>query len=205
MFAYGSFLVEVEAFADGPAAELVEEDVSAMICVDFAEDHLRVRYVHSEAFKHWDCGLELLKSHPAILARIDAREGLPVLVVLSQVQHQELELCLGDVVIAVRVGGFEFVLGSVEGADDDWLKSEEGRQFHNIFETLIDLGQAQVAVAVDVDIGPVFEPPLLVLGSVANGQLGLDLFPNLLRCHILSVYKLPIQFHLSVHTPSILI
>lgn len=172
-----------------------------MVGVDFAEDHLRVCYVHSEALEHGDRGLELLEGHPAVVAGVDHVEGLPVLVVLSQVQDQELELRFGNVIIAVGVGGFEFVLCSVESADDDWLESEEGWQFHNIPQALVDLGQTQVAVVVDIDVRPVLESLLFVLRVVADGQLGLDLF----GCHILSVYKLHPSFHLRILHPPILI
>lgn len=61
-------MVEVEIFLDGPAAELVEENVASVVGVNLAEDHLWVRYMHSEALEYWNCGLELLKSHSAVVA-----------------------------------------------------------------------------------------------------------------------------------------
>lgn len=183
-------MVEVEVFLDGPVAKLIEEYVPSVVVVDLVEDHLRVRYVHSEALEDGDCGLELLKCHSAVVACVDCLECLPVLVVLSEIKDQELELCLGNVVISMRICGLELVFGSVEGANDDGLECEQSWQFHNIPQSLIYFSQTQVAVVVDVDVGPVFESLLLIIRSVANWQLGLDLFPNLLRCHILTIYRL---------------
>ena len=65
------------------------------------------------------------------------------------------ELGLRNVVVSVLGGGLQGGLGSCEGSDQDGFEFKELGQLDDISDSLVDLGQAEVFVAVDVEVGPV--------------------------------------------------
>ena len=46
---------------------------------------------------------------------------------------------------------YKSVFGSIEGSNDDGLEMEELRQLDDILNALIDLSQAEISVAVDIE------------------------------------------------------
>ena len=96
---------------------------------------------------------------------------MPVVNVLPEVLQQVFELGFGHVVVSVFGGCFEDCFGCVEGPDDDWFEGGQFGDLDDIVESLVDLGQTEVAVVVDVEVGPV----LLGLGWVNTQVQGSNL------------------------------
>ena len=80
---------------------------------------------------------------------------MPVVSVLSEILQQVFEFGLGDVVVSVFGGCLEDCFGCVEGPDGDWFEGGQLGDLDYIVKSLIDLGQTEVAVSVDVEVGPV--------------------------------------------------
>ena len=75
------------------------------------------------------------------------------------------ELGLRNVVVSVLGGGLQGGLGSGEGPDQDGFEFEQLGELDDISDSLVDFSQAEVFVAVDVEVGPV----LLGLAWVREG------------------------------------
>jgi hypothetical protein len=103
-------------------------------------------------------------------ADVESVEEDPVVVVLPEVDEQVSELCLGDVVVAESVRGFDFALCCSVGPDDDWLQLEQLWQLEHISDSLVDLRQAEVAVVVHVELPVDLEAFGAVFGRNTDGD-----------------------------------
>ena len=152
---WGLSLNEFHFIFDGVVAELVEEDVSAVVCVDSVENGLGVGHPQSPLLQQGGGLREFGHRHPPVPAGVDLVEHEPVVGVFPQVLDQVFELGLRHVVVPVHRGGLEGGLGSGEGPDQDRLELEQLGQLDDVPDSLVDFGQAEVFVAVDVEVGPV--------------------------------------------------
>jgi hypothetical protein len=103
-------------------------------------------------------------------ADVESVEEDPVVVVLPEVDEQVSELCLGDVVVAESVRGFDFALRCSVGPDYDWLQLEQLWQLEHISDSLVDLRQAEVAVVVHVELPVDLEAFGAVFGRNTDGD-----------------------------------
>ena len=156
---------------DNVVAELVEEDVSSVVFVNGVKNGMGIRHVHALLLQQGHCLHELCLRHPPVPAGVDLVEDVPVVGVLSEVLEQIFELGFGDVVVAVFGGCLQNCFGGVEGPDDDWFEGGQFGDLDDIVESLVDLGQTEVAVVVDIEVGPV----LLGLGWVKAQVQGSNL------------------------------
>jgi len=112
--------------------------------------------------------------------------------VLVEVDEEDAELLALDVVDGVEstslvavldlipAGGLDALtdaLGGVEGADDDGLAVEDFVDLEDVTETLVDLGERDVTVAVHVDLTPELLALLDRFGGAVIREHGLDLGP----------------------------
>lgn len=96
-------MVNVEVLLDSPAAELIKQNESTVIGIDFLEGLIRVSYLDSPLSQDRSCHIELLLADPPVLARVDGAECTPILIVLSQIEKQIFELRLRNVVVSVGI------------------------------------------------------------------------------------------------------
>ena len=147
--------MHIEVLPDSPIAEFVKQDESSVITVDLLEGGFRVLHVNTPFGQNWDGKFKLILTDPSVVACIYSTEGSPVLIILFEIEQQVFELCLGNVIISMRVCGFEFILGHLEGSHDYWLKLEELWNLDDISEPLVHFSQAQVTIAIHVKGGPI--------------------------------------------------
>ena len=136
-------------------AELVEQDVTAVVCVDLVEYHLGVWHLQPSLLQDRSCLLELGHRDPSVLACVDLVEYEPVVGVLSQILDQVFELSLGNIVVSILRGSLECSFSSVECSDEDRFEFKEFWKLDDIPDSLVDFCQAEIAVAVDIEVGPV--------------------------------------------------
>ena len=148
-------LVEFHLVFYGVVAELVEEDVAAMVGVYFVEGFSGVGHSQSPLPQQGSCILELSSRHPPVPACVYLFEHEPVVGVFLQVFQKVFELTPRHVVIPVFGLCLQGGLGSCEGSDQDGFEFEELGQLDDIPDSLVDLCQAENAVAVDIEEGPV--------------------------------------------------
>lgn len=86
--------------------------------------------------------------------------------------------------------GLELVLGRLVGSHDHGLGVEEDGDADDVAHALVQLGQAQVAVVVDVDGAPVLGALDGVFFAGAVGELFLELLPDLVGLHLNFLYKI---------------
>jgi hypothetical protein len=118
--------------------------------------------------QQWHCLFEFFQGDPSIFAGVDIIKDTPIAVVISEVLKKESELCLGDVVIAVLGGCFEFALGHVESPDDDRLELEQFRQPDDIPDALINFSQAQIPIAIDIEPRPIVVDLLYICWRISR-------------------------------------
>lgn len=169
---------------EDPVAKFVEQNETAVVGVDLSEYLLCIRDRYALRLEQWHCLFEFFEGDPSIFAGVDVIKDTPIAVVVSEVLKEESELSLRDVVIAKLGGCFEFVFGHVEGPDDDRLELEEFRQPDDIPYALINLSQAQVPIAIDIEPRPIVIDLFYICRSISRWQFIADDLDNLARFHI---------------------
>lgn len=166
-----------EVFAAGPIAKLSEGDVlfGVVVLQQFFKFCFGVFDLNAPSCQMRLAGDELGFAESAVLesllgADVESVEEDPVVVVLPEVDEQVSELCLGDVVVAESVRGFDFALCCSVGPDDHWLQLEQLWQLEHISDSLVDLRQAEVAVVVHVELPVDLEAFGAVFGRNADGD-----------------------------------
>lgn len=154
---------------DSPVAELLEENESSMVHIDFLESSRRVIDLDSPLGELRANRLEFLRRYSSIFGDIDFIEGNPELVILSQRSEEEGELGFRNIVITVGAICFESCFRCGESSEDNWLEIEKDRDVNDIPKSFVDLGKTEIAISIDINQPPVFISGSLVLRSVLIG------------------------------------
>lgn len=158
-----------QIFANCPFTKFVKQDKPSIILVNLAKLNLWILNRHSPFRQSWNSLLKLLKINPSVISGIDCIKKLPIIVVLLEIQHKIFILSFGDIVIAMGIGGFEFLPGGVEGSDDHWLYIEDHWKPYYISKAYIYLCEGEIAVSIAVYSFPLLLALLFIGGGVASG------------------------------------
>ena len=78
-------MVNVEVFLHCPRAELIKQDHSSIVAINFFEDLIRVCNLDAPLAQDGSSHLELLFADSPVIAGVDGAEDTPVLIVLSEI------------------------------------------------------------------------------------------------------------------------
>lgn len=173
--------VKLEMLSDSPVAEISESNISNFVpwFFDFVESCDWIFNLYSPFGHQWDCLREFLLPDSPVVWRIDLIEVNPVLIVLSHVDQEEDEFSFWNIVVSMRVFGFQFGSGSCEGSDDDGFEFKQFGELDHIPNSLVNFGQTEVAIAVHIKLMEKLPSCLILLRSTAER----DLF-QLLTCAV---------------------
>ena len=170
-------VLKVQALLDGPLGELFEKDHPVTISVYFFELSFNVHDRADPSLHHLLAVDELLSADPFVIIGIDPGEGGIVLKVHPQREQEVAELRPLDVVVRVLGLGLGLVFGGVVGPQNRRLHVEHLRDDEHVSDALIQLGEGEVAVAVDVEIVKHFHSPHLGLLVLFRRDPGGDQSP----------------------------
>ena len=132
---------------------------------------MRVTHINAPLFEIGSCSHKLLVAHTPVIARVDAVEGNPQLIVHPQVLEQPPKLRERNVVITVLAARLHFSLSRCERPHQHWLHTEELGQLEHIAHSLVHLSQREVTIPVHIEVRPNLSSLGLLLFIHVPGEL----------------------------------
>ena len=158
-------ILKVKIFLDRPVAELVEQNLSTAISVNFGKFSLWVINWSNPLFDCFFSFTELFEVDSSIATLVDNLECLPVLKPLSQCEKENSELSELDVVSTILTSG-NGILGDLECPHNCWFSIKDTLKKEDIADTLVDLSERSVPIPVVIDGAPHFLAGSFLLGVI---------------------------------------